>query len=510
MNQKHNYDFSQPNKLDQKALWLVLGNAVWVMFRSLWPILAVLALRGFDNKAPWLYLVFVGIFVLIISRSFINYFYYSYQISGDELIIRKGWLSKSKTVVKFDKIHEVNLNQKLLHKIIGLYMIKVDTAGSSETEISINGVDYRKALALKEVLSTAPESILSDFSSPDNEEENDVTSIEDTTSEEKIKISLMSLIKIGLTRNYLQTLGLLLAVSFQIIEQVKDILFSDEDEYTFFNNLFSSASYEQFIGLIGVFLVIGLILFVIIFNLIRTLFTYFNYQINIKDKNLTVSYGLTDSHIIAVPSKKVQLFRFQQNYFQKIMNLFEVKIQQVASTENNKQKKGLIVPGANQGELAQIFNVIYQSELTLPDDYIKPHKRILLLRFFWLCIPAALAFGLLFYLNSLRFAWLILPFFALFYFFIYRAYRNEKLYIKDDFIVLKKGVWDISTTYLQINKVQQIGLSQSYFQEGRQLGSLSLYTAGGAVVLYYYDFKKLQALANEWLYKIEKDKYRWM
>src|SRR5690554_3319946 len=152
MNQKHNYDFSQPNKLDRKALWLVLGNALWTIVRSLWPILAVFALRGFKTEAYWIYIGVSAITLLIFARLSINYFYYSYQVAGDELIIYKGWLNKSKTVVKLDKIHEVNLNQKLIHKIIGLYLISVDTAGSSKTEITINGIAYRKALALKEVL----------------------------------------------------------------------------------------------------------------------------------------------------------------------------------------------------------------------------------------------------------------------------------------------------------------------------------------------------------------------
>src|SRR5690606_9535209 len=468
MKQMPKYDFSQPNKLARKALWLVLGNAVWVMFRSLWPILAVLALRGFDNKSPWLYIVFTGIFVLLISRLFINYFYYSYQVIDDELVINKGWLSKSKTVVKLDKIHEVNLNQKLIHKLIGLYMVKVDTAGSSKTEIAINGVDYRKALALKEILTNTELAVPEEIDKTEQQDETFISQPENTATEEKIKIGLPSLIKIGLTRNYLQTLGLLLAVSFQIIEQVKDILFSDEDEYTFFNNLFSSVSYEQYIGLVGLLLVFGLIVFIILFNLIRTLFTYFNYQINIKNKQLTVSYGLTDSHITAVPSQKVQLFKVQQNYFQKLMNLFEVKIQQVESTENNKQKKGLVVPGANRLELDKIFHVIYQTDLEIPTEFLKPHKRILLLKFFWLCIPALIALGVFYYSETMHYAWVILPFLVFFYFLIYCGYRNEKLYIKDDFIVLKKGIWDVTTTYLQINKVQQISLSQSYFQEGRK------------------------------------------
>src|SRR5690606_8223920 len=128
------------------------GNALWAIIRGIWPILAVVALRGFKTDAYWIYIAVPAVILLTFARLAINYFYYSFQVLGDELIINKGWLSKSKTVVKLDKIHEVNLNQKLIHKIIGLYLVGVDTAGSSKTEITINGISYHKALALKEVL----------------------------------------------------------------------------------------------------------------------------------------------------------------------------------------------------------------------------------------------------------------------------------------------------------------------------------------------------------------------
>src|SRR5690554_7723417 len=192
------------------------------------------------------------------------------------------------------------------------------------------------------------------------------------------------------------------------------------------------------------------------------------------------------------------------------MNLFEVKIKQIESNENNKQKKGLVVPGANRSELGRIFYVIYQTDLEITTDFLKPHKRILLLKFFWLCIPALIALGFFYYSETIHYAWIILPVFAFIYFLIYCGNRNEKLYIKDDFIVVKKGVWDITTTYLQISKIQQITIRQSYFQEGRHLGSLNLHTPAGTVILYYYDLKMLQKLSNELLYKIEKNNYQWM
>src|SRR5690606_27837724 len=175
------------------------------------------------------------------------------------------------------------------------------------TEIEINGIDFQKALALKDVLTSSVETnqesttILSD--------ENDEIIIEDQTND-KIKISLISLIKIGLTRNYLQTFGLLIAFSFQIIDQLQDLFY--EEDASVYDDIINN-SYQEYLGVLGIVLFLGLIILIIVFNLVRTLFTYFNYQINLKDKHLTASYGLTDSHIISVPANKVQMFQFQQN-----------------------------------------------------------------------------------------------------------------------------------------------------------------------------------------------------
>src|SRR5690606_36751412 len=92
---------------------------------------------------------------------------------------------------------------------------------------------------------------------------------------------------------------------------------------------------------------------------------------------------------------------------------------------------------------------------------------------------------------------------------IFIGFRNRKFYIDGDFIVVKQRIWDITTTYLHSSKVQQLALSQSFFQRKSQLGSLTLSTAGGQISLSYYHFPMLQKLANEWMFHIEKNKYPW-
>ncbi|MEG1020496.1 MAG: PH domain-containing protein [Myroides sp.] len=503
MSQKISYNFSLPNKLDKKALFLVLGTTLYTVARAAWPIIALMFVKR--EFKSWYFFAVIGVIILTtFVTKLINYFYFSYQVVEDELIIKKGWLNKSTTVVKLDKIHEVNLNQKFIHKIIGLYLVNIDTAGSSSTEIEINGIDFQKALALKDVLTSSVE--INQESTTVLSEENDESIIEDQSAD-KIKISLISLIKIGLTRNYLQTFGLLIAFSFQIIDQLQDFFY--KDDASVYDDIFE-ASYDQYLGLVGVALFFGLIALVVIFNLGRTLLTYYNYQINLKDKHLTASYGLTDSHIISVPANKVQMFQFQQNYFQKLMNLFEVKIKQVESNEDNKKKKGLIIPGANYLELNTLFNVIFSNNLIDLKNGYKPHIRVLAIKMAILCIPAIISLIVLYFTDSLLFSWIILPFFSLGCLLIYMGYKNEKMVFKDDFIILKSGIWDITTTYLPVDKIQKVSISQSYFQEKRQIGSLNLYTAAGIVTLYYYDFNMLQSMVNEILYKIEKNKHSWM
>src|SRR5690606_37677004 len=109
------------------------------------------------------------------------------------------------------------------------------------------------ALALKDVLTSSVEM-----------NQDSVEILTDETTEkiiknqpaDKIKISLISLIKIGLTRNYLQTFGLLVAFSFQIIDQLQDFFY--KDDASVYDDIFE-ASYDEYLGLFGIALFFGLI-----------------------------------------------------------------------------------------------------------------------------------------------------------------------------------------------------------------------------------------------------------
>ncbi|WP_212906740.1 PH domain-containing protein, partial [Capnocytophaga stomatis] len=247
-----------------------------------------------------------------------------------------------------------------------------------------------------------------------------------------------------------------------------------------------------------------LILFVIIFNLIRTLLTYYNYEIQIKNNRLLASYGLINSHIVAVPPKKVQMIHFQQNYFQKLMNLFEMRISQIDSSENKEKKtQGLLIPGINYLEMSKLFQFVYNKDFEELKEFHRPSFRKVVIRAMYLFFAFLMIIFTMYFIDILRFTWIPTLLFFVVLSLIYISYRNEKLFLKDDFIILKSGIWDLTTTYLQVNKIQEVKIKQSYFQKRRRLVSIRLSTASESLRLNFYDEKLLKNLVNESVYKIE-------
>ncbi|MFK8284436.1 PH domain-containing protein [Capnocytophaga canis] len=500
MNQM-NYDFSIPNKLSQKAFWLALVKAFWSNFKIFWGVFAIFLFKKTNNSDGKLevFLIFSVIFlvisIFIFIFQYIKYKYFSYQIIGNELIIREGWLNKLETVVKFDKIHEVHLNQKFIHKIVGLYKVDIDTAGSDKVEISINGIDYHKALVIKDILTEKQiiSEIIKDRVTDENLEAND-----NFTS---LRISILTLLKIGITQNYLYTLSLMFAFSYQIIDFITDIFYEKRSDFVNQISEFSNTISATFFWIFFLFI---LILFVIIFNLIRTLLTYYNYEIQIKNNRLLASYGLINSHIVAVPPKKVQMIHFQQNYFQKLMNLFEVRISQIDSSKNEEKKtQGLLIPGINYLEMSKLFQFVYNKDFEELKEFHRPSFRKVVIRAMYLFFAFLMIILTMYFIDLLNFTYIPIFLFFVVLLLIYISYRNEKLFLKDDFIILKSGIWDLTTTYLQVDKIQEVKIKQSYFQKRRSLASIKLSTFSESLRLNFYDEKLLKNLVNESVYKIE-------
>ncbi len=149
-----NYDFSKPQRQSGVGIIIMAANTLQHTIRALiFPLILAFA------KADRSYLAYFGLGILVLLILILVYSYFNYRNftffldqQKQEFVIHKGIFNKTQLTVQLDKIQQVNINQNLLQKIIGIYGLKVDTAGSEGQEVSIKAIDEQLANSLREHL----------------------------------------------------------------------------------------------------------------------------------------------------------------------------------------------------------------------------------------------------------------------------------------------------------------------------------------------------------------------
>lgn len=496
--------FDKPQRQSEIGILVMFIDAIQHYGRAFWPLL-VIWLFKFNEINKWFFIFGIPTILLIIGAiaylKYINFtFYLDHQ--NNEFIITNGIFNKTKTAIQLHKIQQVNINQSLIQRIIGVYSLDVDTAGSNNKEGKIRAISHPLALELKSRL------LENDNIIATQPLENEIN--ENISQEEQpfITISLLSLIKIGITSNYIKSFSLLLIFFLTITENInnftgRDIL-NDGDVQNYVNENFIIQSV-----LIGIFL---LFLIVLLINLVRIIIRYFNFKITKQKGSLLMHFGLINTKSTILKPEKVQIASITQNYFQKKMNILELKIKQATGGVKEEQKAAIEIPGCNTFEKDEILKLIFNH---IPEKgvMLKPNFRKLGFALFvtiGLPLLGFLFFRINFPTEGIQLDYGV-PFYVLFmgllhYFF----YKNHRLFINKNCIIKQSGAWDISNEIIIPSKIQAISTSQLFWHKSLNIGSLTLHTAGGNLTLQMGDYTKIKEYINLWLYEIETSDSNWM
>ena len=126
-----------------------------------WLILSVIAVvaLSFLVRLDFISSV-VGLFVFLVLLVAWQWFYetkyfdaYFYDIAVDELDIRKGWITPRETILPYEKMQDVYVDQDIFDRMFGLWDVHVSTATMmSGMEAHIDGVKRENAMKLREML----------------------------------------------------------------------------------------------------------------------------------------------------------------------------------------------------------------------------------------------------------------------------------------------------------------------------------------------------------------------
>lgn len=498
--------FNQPQRQSKVGILVMFLYTLQKLVRAFFPLILVFLFK--TENLNWLYvipsiLVFISLLGLFAYLSYLNFTFFIDQESN-EFVINEGVFNKTKTTIHLDKIQQVNINQSFIQKIIGVYALEIDTAGSTTKEVSIKAISHPLALALKTRL-------LENETVTAHEIQTDVVPefAPENTEKPFIKISFWTLLKIGFTSNYLRSIGLLFLFYTTVRENLQSI---SDDENNAVDTQIGDFLEAQTI-LYGMFFV-GFVLIgiVLVVNVVRTLIKFFGFTVSKQKGSLLLSFGLFNTKNTIVKPEKVQITTITRNYFQKKLDILEIKIQQASASEVQNKNNSIEIPGCSEVEKDTILNLIF-SEIPQKGVMLKPNWRKLVFSLFLsIGIPFLIYTFIAIYIEPLAFDYVFLAvayviFVALM---VFVGYRNNRLFVNDDFIIIQSGAWDVDHRIIEIGKIQALTTSQLFWHKKPDIGSLTIHTAGGALQFDLGNFSKVKAYINLWLYEVESKNNKWM
>ena len=451
-------------------------------------VLAVAFLGGAGRDLGLVLLLSVAVAALA-GASVAAWWRFTFRVDGDELIVTRGVVSVQRLTIPLTRVQSVTIDQKLLHRLVGLVQVSVDTAGSSGVEFEIQavrrdvaealrsradatrstvpGVDDRTGDRGRRTAAAVPEP---DGRGVDGPRRSATTS---TPTEIVAHRSPAELLRAGLARPDLRSLFVVAPVILLADDVLPDEVVSRTVDVVSGGGVAVDVAVAVGLGLVGivVFVLAGVV----------------------RDWDLTVeregtvlrrSSGLLDVTATSLSAGRVQRLRVRQNPIERRWGISRVELDSVGD-----EARG--VPGADDGEVGRWRSIVLDSDRPVALDrsvsrsivLYRVRNRVLLLLPLavvavggprpwtaWLTVVGVM--GLAIPVVGLREWW---------------RWRNLRWSVTATRLGERHGIVDTVTTEFLLTKIQTVEITSTRFERRRGLATLRVVTAGGRTTIPFVD-----------------------
>lgn len=427
------------------------------------------------STGEWAYIfisLFLGFFIL--PGILLNYFYFDYTITEQEVVIRSGVLSKKERHIKIDRIQNVTITQNFLHKLMRIAKVQLETAGDATTEGNLDSVSIADSERIREIIRNHQHEKSSTTIVNEEGEQVEVKQIEE---EENVifSMSLWDTIKYGAVRFrpiVLVASAWIFSMFSQLnpnwTEELEVILESGYKEYIKQLDIFSMILY----AIAGILLVL---LFSWILDILLTVNTYHKFKLVSEKGKLLTSQGLFSSQKGAIPLKKLQMMVIKSNPITRKLNFYRLDLQTAGfgGGDGTKAKSETAIPFAKFSQVKEIINKIRAVELPEVFTKVSPKSiRRAVVKYLVFSIP----FGIALYFTFDSF-WILLVLLPIIGFAAYIRYQYRGYHVENNQIIVKQGFWFQKISIIPIEKIQTLHKRSSYFQRRLGLATVEIDTA---------------------------------
>lgn len=495
-------DFSKPQRQSIKGIAIMFADTAQELIRSLWVPLALIIYKIEGSNMIWIVIGLLFLFSLISLVAYLKYINFTFYLDEEkqEFVIQKGVITKNKITIQLDKIQQVNINQSVIQKLVGVFSVDIDTAGSNKKEVSIRAVDNDLALLLKHKLLSYERVEL---------EEKEIT--EEATLP-FLKIRFSTLFKVGITSKYGRSIALILGFMGSLyggFQDVKQSIEVDEEQVSgWVENGMSYFSWSFFL--------LFILAIVLSINLIRTVVKYFDYQMTLQKGAIAIQHGLFAKKNTLLKPQKVQIVILSQNYFQRKLKLFDIQLKQASATDEVEQegkKSGEIeVPGCQPDEKERLLEQLKMSTKQAFETIVPNYRYLFKAISLSIILPCLIFLLLAFTVYSplkdiipIVFIYIILVGIVVFF-----RFKNYRMLLNKELIMVKQNAWDVKYQLIEPYKIQGVTTQQYFWHQSADLVHLTLHTAAGDLSFRFVNYSQLKPWLNYWLYTAEGSQRNWM
>lgn len=450
-------------------------------------------------------------FVVLALGATLYYLNFYYIQQEDRFLIRSGILQKDRLELPFGRIQNITVKEPFYFRPLGLVILNMDSAGSSQKEVGIAALSLARASEIKLSIEAFNASVNRDVTEEGVEAETDTD--KPMVGERQLLIirSNMDIVLHGITNN---RAWILIAFAVPFFEQLQGVLFRVIESIGFD---FASWINNKSVFIVSVIFIGFALFFFFVMSMLSVLgsiLSLYDFKLSFGGGAYQRNSGLINKHEIQVKKSRIQSVRYVQNWMDRIVGRLVLVLEpfsaNVAQPGLASIMQKILVPSINDHEYNRLAGHVYRG-FTLDKSALKGISRYYLVRkFYFIYLPLQCALLLLPTLTHqyelLAFsplALLVLPIY-------YLRWRRYGWCEQGDWIIVRSGFVGVEYTCFPRFKVQQVKTFQSVFLKRKQLASVQFVLASSALKIPFIPEAVAYKMANESLAEAEMSGRSWM
>ncbi|WP_235920870.1 PH domain-containing protein [Natronorubrum halalkaliphilum] len=429
------------------------------------------SVEGIDSS--WVFVVAPLGLAIGVGYGIARYYRFSYELTAETFDVTSGVLSVQSREIPYGRVQNVDVRQKLVHRLFGVAVVSIETAGGGDTEATLNFVaedEANRVQAEIRRLTAAIEADDGDDTRPAPSTEAD-TSAGDRTDSAEPRAARELLFELEF-RELLLYAGTAIRPGAAIFPLFLLLVLTGDP-----TSLVPESITELSLVALSA---IGIVAWALATSAISAAYTvagYYDFRLERDGNDFVYERGLIERYSGSIPVEKVQSVTISDTLLQRLFGYASLSVETAGYGPGDSSGSQSTVPFAAESRVYRFAEGIAGVERPQFTSHPAMARRRYLARYAILATLVVAAAFLTAQVIGLERWYFAAVAFAAVPPAAHLKWTHMGYYVGDDHLVIRRGFWRRETTVIPYFRIQTVTTRRSLFQRRLGLASLVVDTA---------------------------------